>query len=241
MARSHTGRPGAAKSKSMIARALPSRNTTFSWHTSLWHSSGPPCGSASSADQGALASNGTPAAAAWYFRSRVPTDARIGSSSAHSGSGSIGTSPGMNSSSSTPSTTGPEGTGAWTNPSARRPRRNGWSAGQLAGAGRSTESPRRNTAPGLAMPPPSGSSLLILICVHSSPDPETFARRKGWGATSPELGLAAPEGLQALVHVGGRADQLLVVGLVAEALLAARLEAAVGEPLGERDGAGWAA
>ena len=85
MARSHTGRPGAAKSKSMIARALPSRNTTFSWHTSLWHSSGPPCGSASSVDQGALASNGTPAAAAWYFRSSVPTDARIGSSSAHVG------------------------------------------------------------------------------------------------------------------------------------------------------------
>ena len=66
---------GAAKSKSNRATAAPSRNTTFSRHTSLWHTTLPSAGSASSRFQVVPSGASKPLVASWKRANRPATDA----------------------------------------------------------------------------------------------------------------------------------------------------------------------
>jgi hypothetical protein len=101
-ARSHTARPGATKSKSSSPTAAPSRNTTFSRHTSLWQRTGPLSGSAISSLQ-VQSDRSSPRDAWCKRRMSALTDARASSLCAQAGNGGTATSPAMNRSRSRPS------------------------------------------------------------------------------------------------------------------------------------------
>ncbi len=159
-ARSHARRPGAAKSRSRIAIACPSRKTRFSRHRSLcaMTGSGPGTGSAISGDHGVPAVATNPTCASWNRRSSAAALASASSLWAHAGYGGCGTSPGMKRRRSRPSPSRPSGSGTPSNPAARRCRSSAWSVEVAGLAGRSTTSPRRTTAPAFATPPVSGCS-----------------------------------------------------------------------------------
>ena len=78
------GTAGAANSKSSSATAMPSRKTTFSGHTSLWHTSDPPAGSASASSQ-VIPRGSNPRAASCSPRSSLAMDASAASDWLQSG------------------------------------------------------------------------------------------------------------------------------------------------------------
>ena len=157
-ARSWLRRPGAAKSKSSRATAMPPRNTTFSRHTSLWHTTGPRwSGSAISALQASPRSRVKSLDASCNARISFAIDASAPSDCAQSGYGGIGTSPGMNRRRSRPSSND-LGSGAIATPLLPRCRRRRWIVPLFDGAGRNTSSPMRTTSPAFATPPRSTST-----------------------------------------------------------------------------------
>lgn len=157
MATSHTARPGAARSKSIRAAAWPSRKTTLSGHTSLWHSIVPPAGSARDRGHSAHASTAMAALASCRRRSSPPTDLNAVSVIAQRGNGGRATSPGMKVRYSRPSAVRRIGLGAASNPCSSSARRWAWRARAVRGAGRSTRAPWRKTAPAFIMPPTRAS------------------------------------------------------------------------------------
>jgi hypothetical protein len=109
--------------------------------------------------QSASGGGTNPSAASWNRRSKAAVDANVSSDCAQAGKGGTGTSPAMKLSRSRPSESIANGSGTPSNPRSRTYRNSAWIAVALAGAGFSTWSPRRTTAPALATPPASNSSI----------------------------------------------------------------------------------